>query len=102
MKPPNQKGRNRCGIGFILSPMARKAWINAGQQALKQYHAPDGMAKIASIKLTFNLGKSNQRKIFLCLVYAPDNNYEKSLPYEDFMENLTDTVKDCPRDCILI
>jgi len=21
MKPPNQKGRNRCGIGFILSPL---------------------------------------------------------------------------------
>ena len=89
MKPPNQKGRNRCGIGFILSPLARKAWINAGQQAIKQYKTPDGMARIASIKLTFNLGKSNQKKIFLCSAYAPDSNYQKSFPYDDFLENLT-------------
>ena len=102
MKPPNQKGRNRCGIGFILSPLARKAWINAGQQAIKQYQTPDGMARIASIKLTFNLGKSSQRKIFLCSAYAPDSNYSTSFPYDDFLENLTDAVKDCPRDHILI
>ena len=101
-KPTNQRGRNRCGIGFILSPLARKAWMNAGQHPVKQHPTPDGMARIASIKLTFNLDKPSQKNFFICTAYAPDSSYEKSFPYEVFIASLTDAVKECPKDHILV
>ena len=101
-KPTNQRGRNRCGIGFILSPLARKAWTNAGQHPVKQHPTPDGMARIASIKLTFNLDKPSQKNFFICTAYAPDSSYEKSFPYEVFIASLTDAVKECPKDHILV
>ena len=58
-KPIGKKGRNQCGIGFILSPFARKAWIASGQEAIKLHHCNDSMARIASIKLLFKRGNSN-------------------------------------------
>ena len=59
------------------------------------------MARIASIKLTFKRGRMKE-KFYFCLVYAPDINYEKEFPYEEFLENLTDVVNACLKDHILI
>ena len=52
-KPEGKRGRNQCGIGFILSPFAQKAWTDSGQEAVKLHKCNDNMARIASIKLMF-------------------------------------------------
>ena len=61
----------------------------------------DRMAIITSIKLTFKIGKY-KKNLFLCSVYAPDSNYEKDFPYEEFLKILRDTVEDCPKNHTLI
>lgn len=81
--------------------MARRSWIEAGQEPIKLYQTNDRMARIASIKLTFNSGKF-KNNFFLLSVYTSDSNYEKEFPYEDFLENLADAVKNCPQNHTLI
>ena len=61
-KPEEKKGRTQFGIGFILSPFARKAWIASGQEAIKLHKCNDSMARIASIKLLFKKGNSKPKK----------------------------------------
>ena len=90
-KPEGKRGRNQCGIGFILSPLARKAWTDSGQEAVKLHKCNDNMARIASIKLMFK-----KKKFYFLSVYAPDSSYESSYPYEDFIANLTDAVNEGP------
>ena len=101
-KSEGKKGRNQCGIGFILSPLARKAWIAAGQETVKLHKTNDSLARIASIKLQFNGGKSKPKKFYFISVYAPDSSYENSYPYEDFISNLSDAANECPKDYTLI
>ena len=101
-KTEGKRGRNQCGIGFILSPLTRKAWIASGQEAIKLHKCNDNMARIASIKLVFKKRNSKPEKFYFLSVYAPDSSYESSHQHEDFIANLTAAVNDCPKDHILI
>ena len=84
-KPDNQKDRNQYGIGFVLSPLARKAWINTYWQSIKYHHTLYGMTRIALINQL--LIQTNLVKIFSS--YVRPTSQEN---LHDFVEKLTGVV----------
>lgn len=88
---PDQRDRNSCGVGFILSPATVVSWESIGA-TFEVHPSSDGNTCLASIRLKVRESTGRTVDFFTTSVYLPDQGHEDDHLIESVLNNLSAAI----------